>query len=484
MSISGSLSNALSGLTAASRAAEVVSSNVANALTEGYGRRELELAARSVGGNGAGVRVVGVLRNVDEQLVTERRLAESRLGQASVVAEFHKDMEQILGLPDDPGSLGGWTTQLETALIEAASRPDSEPRLDTVLRAAQGLSSKLNGASERVQELRLEADGRIAEQVRRLNENLSRVAELNHAIRVQLAAGRDANALMDQRQQTIDSISEIVPLRQVPRGNGQVALFTPGGVILLDGTPARIGFAPVGTIVPQMSLGSGALSGLTVNGNPVATGSSGPLGGGSLGALFDVRDNLAVTAQTRLDAMARNLIERLADPAVDPTLTPGDAGLFTDAGVAFSAANETGISARISVNPLVDPAGGGALWRLRDGLGATSPGDVGNATLLSAMGDALRAPRIPSSGGFIGAARSAPGLASDILSLNHADLLAADADKGFAIAQFDAMKTLELQDGVDTDRELQQLLLIEQSYSANARIISTVDDLIQTLLRL
>ena len=53
MSISGSLSSALSGLTAASRAAEVVSNNVANAQTEGYGKREIELSSRILGGAGA-----------------------------------------------------------------------------------------------------------------------------------------------------------------------------------------------------------------------------------------------------------------------------------------------------------------------------------------------------------------------------------------------------------------------------------------------
>ena len=39
MTLSGSLSSALSGLNAASRAAEIVSTNIANAMTEGYGRR-------------------------------------------------------------------------------------------------------------------------------------------------------------------------------------------------------------------------------------------------------------------------------------------------------------------------------------------------------------------------------------------------------------------------------------------------------------
>ena len=38
--------------------------------------------------------------------------------------------------------------------------------------------------------------------------------------------------------------------------------------------------------------------------------------------------------------------------------------------------------------------------------------------------------------------------------------------------------------GVDTDAEMQKLLLIEQSFSANARVITTIDALIQTLTRI
>jgi len=46
------------------------------------------------------------------------------------------------------------------------------------------------------------------------------------------------------------------------------------------------------------------------------------------------------------------------------------------------------------------------------------------------------------------------------------------------------LKTQELQNGVDTDYEMQQLLLVEQSFAANARVIQTIDELIQTLLRI
>ena len=83
MSIAGSLSSALSGLTAASKAAEIVSSNIANAMTEGYGRRELQTTALTLGSTGQGVRVVGVYRNIDAALVGDRRRAED--GETVVV---------------------------------------------------------------------------------------------------------------------------------------------------------------------------------------------------------------------------------------------------------------------------------------------------------------------------------------------------------------------------------------------------------------
>ena len=62
MSISSTLSSALSGLTASSRAADVVSSNIANAMTEGYSVRRLDLAARQLGNDGSGVRIVCITR--------------------------------------------------------------------------------------------------------------------------------------------------------------------------------------------------------------------------------------------------------------------------------------------------------------------------------------------------------------------------------------------------------------------------------------
>jgi len=274
-----------------------------------------------------------------------------------------------------------------------------------------------------------------------------------------------------------------VPVRELPRDHGKVALVTTGGAILLDSRAAELSFSATATITSDMTLGSGALSGLTINGQSVNTANDGgTIAGGSLAGHFQVRDQLAVTANAKLDAVARDLVERFQDPGVDPTLGPTDAGFFTDAGGFFLAANEEGLAGRIRVNARLVPEQGGAVWHLRDGLGSAAPGDAGEATLLVALRSALVAPRVPASGGFISAARSAPGLSADLLSYAGSARQSAETDIAYSSARFETLKAQELQGGVDTDQEMQQLLLVEQAYAANARVIQTVDEMIQTLL--
>ncbi len=485
MSISGSLYNALSGLSAASRAAEVVSSNVANAMTEGYGTRRLELSSRTVGLSGYGVHVDGIVRDVDEGLIESRRLAQAGVGYGDTKSAFFADLEQVLGTPDQPGSLSGRLARFESALIEASANPASEARLGNVLSAAQGLVSKLNQSTASIQAARVDADHTIAAQVEKLNSGLQTIENINNAIQESLARGLDPSSLMDLRQQNIDELSSIIPLRQVPREHGKVALFTPGGAIVLDGRAATFGFSPTGTIVPEMRVDPGVLSGLTINGNAVPTsGARSPIAGGSLAALFEIRDESAVSAQTRLDALARDLVERFQDPGLDSTRAVGDPGLFTDAGGAFVPADEIALSERIRINAAVDPEQGGATWRLRDGLGATVPGDVGNGALLADMTTALTANRTPASGGFSGAAHSASGLAGEYLSLIGASRRNSEAELGFAAARHETLKQMELETGVDTDAEMQKLLQIEQAYAANAKVMTTAGELLQILMNL
>ncbi|MCX7286953.1 MAG: hypothetical protein NTW20_05180 [Rhodobacterales bacterium] len=234
-----------------------------------------------------------------------------------------------------------------------------------------------------------------------------------------------------------------------------------------------------------MTQALGGLSGLTINGRAYETaGPTSPILGGTLGALFALRDDLAVTAQGRIDAVARDLVDRFAEAGLDPTLAPGAPGLFTDAGSAFLPANEVGLAGRLTLNAAADPGQGGALFRLRDGLGALTEGPPGNGSLLSALHTALTGPRALASTAFVSGSRSLAALAGDLMSDASARRLSAQSEQSFAAAKLTGLADLEAQNGIDTDQEMQMLLVIEKNYAANAKVIQAASDMIDTLIRL
>jgi flagellar hook-associated protein 1 len=233
-----------------------------------------------------------------------------------------------------------------------------------------------------------------------------------------------------------------------------------------------------------MTLASGALSGVEIDGRPVRTdGAFSPLAGGSLAAAFAVRDDLAVAAQARADgSRGRSSPASRTPPPIRPS--PRRGGSLHRRPGPLDPAEETGLAARLSVNALVDPSRGGELWRLRSGLGAAAPGPVGDAALLSSLAAATSAsarhrarrsphPAPPSPASPARCSPSPPGTASPPRRSS------ASRRPGRT-----RLAALERRGGVDTDQEMQKLLLIEQVYAANARVISAVDDLIARLLEI
>ncbi|MFD2173011.1 flagellar hook-associated protein FlgK [Rhodobacter lacus] len=480
MGITNAFNNAVSGLTASSRKAEIVSANVANAMTEGYARRELSISAETLGGDNGGVRILGVNRIVDKALLQDKQLADAAAANVDVKVDFFANIEAEIGNPSEPGSLSESISNFENALLSAASMPDSTARLTATVSTAETIVTKINAISSEIQQSRLDADHAIGKQVDILNESIARIDDLNHAITSQLSTGRDASALMDERQMVLDQISEIVPIKVVDRDNNQISIFTKSGAILLDGKPNELAFSPASAMSATWSQSSG-LSGLTLNGQPVSTLESGMFGGGTLAANFAIRDELGPEAQANLDAVARDLMTRLESVDVDAT----GAGLFTDAGSAFDATKEVGLAGRLRLNAAVDPdQSGSAVWRMRDGLAATTQGPAGDSSLLSSLATALSTETVPASGAMGSSQRSFAGLAASLLSNVSSDRQSAELTQSFTSARQQSLNDMVLGQGVDTDYEMQNLLVIEKAYSANAKVIATIDALMQQLLEL
>ncbi|WP_170565140.1 flagellar hook-associated protein FlgK [Ruegeria atlantica] len=483
MNMTTALNNALGGLTAASRGAAVVSGNIANALTPGYGRRSLELATSPISGNG--VRTVGVTRHQDPVLIANRRDSDANLAGASAISEFYTRFEKAVGSVDDPKSFASRLTNFENSMTTAASLPDSKVRLDQAARAARELADSLNAASEGLRQARSDADRSIGKQVDRLNQSLQDIEKLNNKIPSIKTSGGEINALLDQRQVLIDQVNELIPVNVVARENDRVSLYSDGGLILLEGQAAEFSFTTTGETKPHMTVANSLLSGLEMNGQPVRTsGNNAQLRGGALAAQFEIRDELSLEAQVHLDTAAQDLIERFETAGLDPTVAVTDPGLFTDDGNRFNAAGLAGLASRLSLNTAVDPDAGGNSWKLRTGLGAATPGDPGDATQLRAFGAILSDAR-PVAGGLYGSGNlRAAEIAEALLSKAGADAHAAEGRMTFAKNSQLEMAKIEAESGVDTDTELQNLMQIEKTYAANARLISTVDEMMDTLLRL
>ncbi|MEM7295684.1 MAG: flagellar hook-associated protein FlgK, partial [Pseudomonadota bacterium] len=435
----------------------------------------------SVAGLERGVRIEGVVRHSDTGLLADRRGAETSFSEASTRSSAFARLESVLGTPDEATSLSSRFSQFEAALVSAAAAPESNARLEEVRRTADALVSTLRETTDGIQEERLRADRAIASQVDTLNSNLEQIQKLNGSIGNQGALGRDVSGLMDQRQELIDEIAAIVPVRVSQRPHGQLALYTPGGVALLDTSAATIDFTPSNQIVPEMTLASGGLSSLTVNGRAVDLEDLvGPTRGSALSANLSMRDAHAPEVQAQIDGIARDLIERF-EPLGDPVT---GLGLFVDGAAPFDPANEAAVSSRIAINPVVDPDQGGATYRIRDGLDATVTGSVGDNTRLTALHTALVELRPTGSSAFPTTSFSASALVTEALSGVGTARQAAERDSAHFGARFETLKAAELRNGVDSDYEMQQLLLVEAAYAANARVIQTVDEMIDRLMRL
>ncbi|MCC5987474.1 MAG: flagellar hook-associated protein FlgK [Pararhodobacter sp.] len=481
MSLNLSIANAMSGLQASARGVQLASSNIANAMVEGYAPRRLALA--SAAGSQGGVRITGIHRQDDPALAGMLRQSGAETAAAGAETAFWERLAEALGEAGDGNSLAGRITALENALADAADRPDLDYLLASAARAAGSLAGALNDASEDIRSQRQAADAAIAGDVETLNRGLGEVARLNTDILRRQAGGDPALDLVEKREMLVTELSDIVPLREQLRPDGRLALYTAGGQMLLDGTqPMQIGFQPSAPITAAMSLADGQLSGLTLDGQPVPSGPGAPIGGGRLGAHFAIRDSHAPAAQSQLDQFAAELIARFADPATDPSLPDGAPGLFTDAGGVPDTPPAPGLAGRVALNDALTPAGGGEYWRLRDGLGATAPGlEVGDPAQLMRLLDAIEAPLAATGGG---AARSLAGHAGQLVGTFGQSRHAAEMRGGFAQSRHDTLFERMLAGGVDTDGELQRLMTLEKAYAANARVMQVADDLLRRLLEI
>jgi flagellar hook-associated protein 1 FlgK len=457
---------ATSGLRAAQTGIDLVSRNVANATTVGYTRKTIPQTPLIVGGEGQGVRLGLIERNVNARLQLEVRDGLSQTAAYQVRDNFLSRFELVFGKPGDNTTVAHQLGQLTDAFRQLSTNPDVITTQTTVISRAEALASGLNVVANRVQGLRTEAEDQIKTSVDNINAKLTAIDDLNGQIAQARSLGQSTADLEDRRDTFLNDLSKEIDISYFERQNGEVWIQTKGGQALLDITVHTVSFNNVAQLTPQHAYPLG-LDGVMIDGFDVTT----SLTGGRLKGLFDLRDTILPQAQLQLDSLAANLTTLLSGE---------DLELFNDAGVTFNPANTTGFANRITVNQVVKDNP----WRTRDGtVVATQNPNTGDTALPLAIVDMFESVQtFPGSTG-LGTSFTLAGYASAFVAFQGTQRANTEDALMNKSALTESLQTRLANDsGVNVDRELALMIELQNSYAANAKMVQAVKEMFDQLL--
>lgn len=486
MSLTTGLNIAKSALAFVSAETALLSRNIAGASDENYVRRELN----PINLSGSGVQPSQVGRSSNEALLRQFIDSSSVSAKHEAVVAGLDWLHQTIA----DSELGYAPTEklaaLESALNLYAESPNDPTRANVVVARANDLALSLNASSRSVVEVRQKADTDMAASVSNINQLLADFETVNTAIVRANETRTDASEAYDQRDSVLKQLGDEIGIRTIRRANDDIAIYTDSGVTLFEKHPRSVAFTPTNAFSPTSGGGAVYVDGVAVTGSNAAL----PIKNGRLAGLSELRDVTAVTYQTQLDEFARGVIEVFAetDPGSPATL-PALTGLFSYSGspnLPASGAHYLGIASEIRVNSAADPAQGGSASLVRDG-GINGAGYVQNTTgaagfnenILNKISE-LSTDRTFDSAAGTGTTDSLAGFGAGSVAWLEQTRSTVQQDADYrATLKAHTSVTLSNAVGVNVDEEMANLLELERSFEASARLISAIDQMFASLLQ-
>lgn len=303
------LNSALSGLKAAQKALDTISTNISNAQTVGYTRKILPQESQVVGGSVVGVQVNSLVRNVDKFLMRDMYRQTSVTQTSTVQQKYLSQIQDFHGASDAERSLSSAIGNLSSAFTSLSASPDNQILLNDTVTQAQQVAKKFNDFYALLNNLRQNAENEIASNVALANEQIAKIADLNEKINRASSAGQDWTNLADQRDIAVKELSKYIEISTFESENNKIVVMTKQGQTLADEKAHKLVFQQ-SQILPGSSYDDGSLNGLYID-DPV-TGIAVNQGkiGGSLGGLFTLRDETLPTYMAQADELAQKTAER------------------------------------------------------------------------------------------------------------------------------------------------------------------------------
>ncbi len=442
------LGTALSGLEAMQAGIDTTSQNISNASNPDYADESVNLVTNpsltfftGEGNNppvelGTGVAVQSISRNDDQFIDGQYWTANANSSYYSTLSNQLTDTEDDLNTSSSSG--------LQSALASfysSWSTLSSTPSVgSSVIGAATNLASQLNMASQQISTLQSQAGDEVTTLTSsggELDQYATDIANLNQQIANTNAAGMSSNSLQDQRASVITQLSALANIQVTQQSNGSDT------VTLMNSstTPAtQVGSSPLvdggnGTTVPSTS------AAVTL---PASTDLTSI--GGTIGALAQLADTNASDPNASLAQMKSQL----------DTVASGVANLVnTASGMTFFSPNDgttTVTAANISVDSSVTSS---SLAALTSTTATTVYGTKSQATNDLAT--------------FVSQVGNTVGQASDSATTSDS-LLSNISNERQSVS------------GVSLDQEMTNLITYQQGYQASARVMNTMQSVIQSLI--
>lgn len=443
-----SINTALSALRYQQVAMDISSTNVANVNTDGYVRRRVVGETLGAAGGPAlwsrsnetasGVQTSRVDRMTDALLDVRVRREHGRQAYLDGKAESLARVETGLAEPGENG-VANALTKFRAALNDAGNAPGSEASRSQVLAAANTLVDSIRLQSAHVNDELADQQAHLDVTVNDVNTLAVELAETNRTIAAAKAGGSDTTTLMDTRDALSLRLAELTGATAAEQADGSM-LVTLNGQPLVDGFEAAT----------LTATGSPVTFALDPDTTGATTAIPGAIGGdiGATVEMLDVElpkylDDLAVIAQELADSVnAQHALGYDASGTAGGDVFSYTAGdILGTLAVAITDPSELALS---------KVAGGG-----KDGNNAYALGDAVN------VDDSYQ--------------RLVNGFGSKVASAQQL----ADNQRALTTQVDGAREQLA---GVSLDEETVNLVSAQRAYEAAARVMTTLDDVLDTLI--
>ncbi|MDR3089254.1 MAG: flagellar hook-associated protein FlgK [Desulfobulbaceae bacterium] len=464
-----SLNSARTSLEVSQKQIEIVGNNIANVNTQGYSRQSAQLTpypSMNFGDFfiGQGVRVTDVKRDHDV-FVTNQLIGKSAdYGYQSGQAQPLSELERLFAVGDE--NIATDVDKYFDAWQELSAYPSDLVLRDALIQRGQQLATDFNNTANSLKAIQSNINDTLIAKVDGVNSMVNEIAELNDRIFTIEVHGQTANTARDRRDELAKQLAEVVGAQSYEDSKGMMAVQLPGGLPLVQGTDAmRL----------EAKTNGGDLN-ITLHAGGVERALGQKNMGGEFKGLSYIRDSFIPDLMSDLDRMSYEIstqvnAQHAAGAGLD-SVSGRDFFSVPPNANAAPPANPWDGAARAMAVSITDAAQIAAAEAPASGA-SIAPGDNRNALIMSNIGENYLIDGIDNFNSFYGKMTSRIGLETN---QNQLSLQGAE----------DAVTQLEnLRDGlsgVSLDEEMIDLIVYQRSYQSSAKFLSTIDELMESLL--